>query len=425
MFSQYLYRLRQYSRQLWVRAALITALAILAAALAPLLTPLVPFELISKIEEDTVRSLLDILANSMLAVTTFSLTIMVTAHLSASQQVTPRAHRVLREDGRTQSVLATFVGAFVYSLAGIVMIQLGFIAKEDLALLYVTTLAVLGLIIVSILRWIGRLALIGSLEETTRKVEAEARTALERRLSNPFMGGRPLVKAEIPENGQSVLAVQSGYVQHIDTVSLSELVDGWDATLYLLVSPGDWVGSGDALAVISLEDLSDDQSEAMHDNFTVGDARTFAQDAAFGVTVLTEIAERALSPAMNDPMTATDIIARLVLLLEDADEERPVDDPQAPNVQVAALDVARLVERGFDPIARDGKGFVEIQLHVQTALRRLASHRNSVLAEAARVQSRRALTYAELGLALAADVERVRAVAEETSPVTVNAAYAG
>ena len=172
MLSQYFYRLRTVSRQLWVRAALISALAIVAAALAPVLSPILPFEIIEKVSEDRVRSLLDILANSMLAVTTFSLTIMVTAHLNASQQVTPRAHRVLREDGRTQSVLATFVGAFVYSLAGIVLIQLELISKEGLPFLYITTLLVLGIVIVAVLRWIGRLALIGSLEETTRKVES-------------------------------------------------------------------------------------------------------------------------------------------------------------------------------------------------------------------------------------------------------------
>ena len=410
MLSQYFYRLRTVSRQLWVRAALISALAIVAAALAPVLSPILPFEIIEKVSEDRVRSLLDILANSMLAVTTFSLTIMVTAHLNASQQVTPRAHRVLREDGRTQSVLATFVGAFVYSLAGIVLIQLELISKEGLPFLYITTLLVLGIVIVAVLRWIGRLALIGSLEETTRKVESEARATLERRMTTPFLGGRPLPPDGPPENGHSIASGKSGYIAHIDTIALSEAAGDAGASVYLGAMPGDWVGQGDALCVVDLMDLD----QALHDRlrgcFTISDTRTFAQDAAFGVSVLTEIAERALSPSTNDPQTANDIVARLILLLEGCNGETADETPEASNVFAPAMDFGQLVERGFDPIARDGAGFVEVQMHVQTALARLAAHRVPEIAEAARVQARRALAYAEDGLKLEADVARVRAV---------------
>src|SRR6056297_4187666 len=123
MISKVFFHAQRVSRQLWVRASLISLLAVLAAAISPLIAPLLPDSVFDKIDESTVRSLLDILANSMLAVTTFSLTIMVTTHLAASQQITPRAHRVLREDPRTQIVLATFVGAFVFAMTGIVMLQ--------------------------------------------------------------------------------------------------------------------------------------------------------------------------------------------------------------------------------------------------------------------------------------------------------------
>jgi hypothetical protein len=47
----------------------------------------------------------------------------------------------------------------------------------------------------------------------------------------------------------------------------------------------------------------------------VGDVRSFDQDPRFGAVVLTEIASRALSPGMNDPGTAIDVIGRAVRLL--------------------------------------------------------------------------------------------------------------
>ncbi len=49
--------------------------------------------------------------------------------------------------------------------------------------------------------------------------------------------------------------------------------------------------------------------------FSIGTIRTFDQDPRFGLCVLTEIAERALSPAVNDPGTAIDILGRAVRVL--------------------------------------------------------------------------------------------------------------
>ncbi len=49
----------------------------------------------------------------IVAVTTFSLSIMVTAYGSATTNVTPRATRLVVEDVTTQNVLATFIGSFL------------------------------------------------------------------------------------------------------------------------------------------------------------------------------------------------------------------------------------------------------------------------------------------------------------------------
>lgn len=48
--------------------------------------------------------------------------------------------------------------------------------------------------------------------------------------------------------------------------------------------------------------------------FLIGDERTFDDDPRFGLVVLSEIASRALSPAVNDPGTAIDIIGTFVRL---------------------------------------------------------------------------------------------------------------
>ena len=59
----------------------------------------------------------------------------------------------------------------------------------------------------------------------------------------------------------------------------------------------------------------EDVHKAVAEAFTIGAERTFDQDPRFGLCVLAEIASRALSPAVNDPGTAIDVIGRAVRLL--------------------------------------------------------------------------------------------------------------
>lgn len=61
--------------------------------------------------------------------------------------------------------------------------------------------------------------------------------------------------------------------------------------------------------------LSEKVEAELIEAFVVGDQRTFDNDPRFGLVVLAEIADRALSPAVNDPSTAIDVIGTLTRLL--------------------------------------------------------------------------------------------------------------
>ncbi|MBV0910998.1 hypothetical protein [Anianabacter salinae] len=65
----------------------------------------------------------------------------------------------------------------------------------------------------------------------------------------------------------------------------------------------------------------------------------------------------------------------------------------------------------FDPIARDGRGFREVQMSVQAAYRRLSRHRDPAIAKAAMALSSRALTYARGGIPLVEDLDQITALA--------------
>ncbi|WP_157770155.1 DUF2254 family protein, partial [Ruegeria marisrubri] len=112
ILSKPLFLFRQLVRKLWVRTSLIAALALVSALSGPVFGSFLPAGLVERLTSDTVVRILEILASSMLAVTTFSLSIMVAAQKWTSNQSSPRAQQLIEEDTVTQNALAAFLGAF-------------------------------------------------------------------------------------------------------------------------------------------------------------------------------------------------------------------------------------------------------------------------------------------------------------------------
>ena len=79
MILRWQWILRQTLKKLWFRATLFAMVAIITALLSILFRSMIPESVSVKVGAEAVDNILNILASSMLAVTTFSLSIMVTA----------------------------------------------------------------------------------------------------------------------------------------------------------------------------------------------------------------------------------------------------------------------------------------------------------------------------------------------------------
>ena len=456
MISKWRFMALQLGRRLWVRAGFFAVLGVATALLAIVAERFIPWELPGKIGADAVDSILNILASSMLAVTTFSLTVMVAAYSAATSNVTPRATKLVMQDTTTQNVLATFLGTFLFSLVGIIALSTGVYGQRGRVVLFVVVLGVIVVIVVALLRWIDHLSRLGRVGETTDRVEKATAAALAGRIETPCLGGRPWLgdPPRPPDGARAVEAGTVGYVQHVDIGALSAFAEERDLTLYLAAPPGAFVHEGKPLAFLvglapdsedrAATEASDEDAEkaaekaareksaadaAVRDAFVIDAERSFEQDPRFGLSVLAEIASRALSPAVNDPGTAIDVVGRAVRLLQpwahrgepqpdeatDWDENRnlgeragPDEDVACPRVHVPPLAVADLFDDVFAPIARDGAGIIEVQMRLQKALIALAEMGDDAMTAAALEQSRRALARAEAALTLPDDVARLR-----------------
>lgn len=420
MTSRWLWLLSQLTRRMWFRASLFSILAVGTALVAIVLGPYIPSDLPTKIGADAVDNILGIIASSMLAVTTFSLSTMVSAYSAATSNVTPRATRLVMEDSTTQNVLATFVGSFLYSLVGIIALSTGAYGSTGRVVLFVVTIGVILLIVVTLLRWIDHLSRLGRVTETTERVEKAASESMQMRCKRPNMGGRPM--AAIPKAARPIYASRIGYVQHLDIGQLSDIAEKGEGLIFVRSTPGAFVAPTDPIAWAEGLDLDEQESE-IRACFTIDDIRSFDQDPRFGASVLSEIASRALSPGINDPGTAIDVIGRAIRIL--AIWAAPVDPEQDipfPRVHVPAIDLGELFDDLFTPIARDGAGIVEVGIRLQKALKVLSRLGPSNFAENAVRHSRLALERAQGSLTLQQDIDVLRGLSGEVEHSRVGTA---
>lgn len=408
--------LLQFTRKLWVKASLIGSMGFAAALLASLADNFTDWQPPLDMTATAVNNLLSIMASSMLAVTTFSLSVMTSAYGAATSNVTPRATRLLMEDGTTQGVLSVFVGSFIFSMVGMIVLQADAYAVRGRFVLFLVTVAVIAMVVTALLRWIDHLTRLGRVSETSDRVEQATQNALEWRLKTPYLGGQPRQQQQdIPDSALLILCQATGYIQHIDMQALSDCAQSCDSEIYLEVLPGNFVHEGATLAWIEVSQETDNTAieTCILNTFSIEKERNFDQDPRFGLAVLSEIGVRALSPGINDPGTAIDILTRNTrLLIHWSAGRRNIDanDIQFPRLHVFPLDTRDLFDDAFRMIARDGAGCLEVQLRLQKSLCVMAELGDEAFNKAAREMSSLAWEYANHNLYLENDLNRLKSV---------------
>ncbi|MDN5785973.1 DUF2254 domain-containing protein [Pseudorhodobacter sp.] len=412
MISKWRLYLKLLLEKLWVVALLYAMLAVLTTVAARFLGPWLPESLGETLGAGSTEAVLTILASSMLSVVTFSLGIMVSAFSGAAASVSPRAIAVLKTDRTTQRVLATFLGAFVYSLIGIIAIKGGLYSANSRLVLFIVTVVLVLIIVITMLRWINHLTVFGLMTDSIDKVEVATEKALTARIDNPFLGGHGHFLPPPPE-AKPITQPKIGYIRYVHMDGLQDTAEEIGAQIYLAALPGSFVHPGKVVAYVLGPEMPKD--EQIHDAFSVGDTRSYEQDPRFGITVLSEIAERALSPAVNDPGTAIDVLGRSVRLLALLGNEHG-HELRFPRVWVPPLSLTDMFNDIFPAIARDGAATFSVQIRLQKcllALAQIAPHRFGKLAQA---QSEEALGRCKDRL-IVSEVAAVASVAAQIADV--------
>ncbi len=419
------FALNRLREKLWVRPLLLCVISLIGVGLAHLADQFLPAARLPDVSVDTLETLLRIITSSMLVIAVFAAGSMLSAYDSAGTVATPRAFALVVADDISQYALSTFIGAFIFGIVALIALINGVYGRSGRLALFLLTVGVFAVVVLSFVTWVDRIARLGRVTNTISRVEkATVRALLERSWQPTLRTQTPAspvvtVSPTAPSDRGVLIRVQEvGYLQRIDLAELQQAAESLDLEMTIETLPGAFVSPQRPLArAISPQQLEAGTSERLAAAFRIGSRRTFDDDPRFGLVVLSEIASRALSPAVNDPGTAIHIIGSFVRLFSQwaAASQQPREDPHKPRrfdrLRIPELALEDLFDDAFQAIGRDGAHCLEVGLWLQKGLSLISLLPVPGIREVARAQALLALHHGEQALRLSQDVERLRQAA--------------
>ncbi len=316
--------------------------------------------------QSEVRGLLETIATVTVSVAGLTFSVTVVAFTLASSQLSPRVLRSFRGDRISQITLAMFLGTFMYCLA--VLVRMGSTSSDAAPPNLAVTVALVAAFASFVLfaRFIGHIVTMLQPSSVIDSIRAEARTALDHLYPGDSAGApadRDTATARAYEllaqhSSRTVSADEEGYV---NVVSIEPILGAATAAGVLVrqqAAVGSFVLPGAPLAEVvafendSLEDR-ENLDQCVRDSFVLNRERGIAQDVAFPIRQLADIALKALSPGINDPTTAINALeATAATLIRFTTADHPavvrVDEEDQPRFVAAIPGLGDLVRLGFD-----------------------------------------------------------------------------
>lgn len=265
---------------------------------------------------DGAREVLSAITTAMITFTglVFSITIVVLQ--LTSSQFSPRVLRTFLRDRLTQLSLGVFVSTFVYA---VMVLRTVDSADDTVFVPEIATTVGLVLLLLSVVVFVGYIHHIATTIQVSSIIGSigdEARRTLEQRFPAGTGGPPDAGPVRRPDGLPSAVvpARRSGVVTTVGEQRLVALACQADVVLTTRLRFGDFVAEGAPLIEV-LGDPSGLDLAAVAECIGQGRERTMEQDVAFGFRQLVDIAERALSPGINDPTTAVQALDELHDLL--------------------------------------------------------------------------------------------------------------
>ena len=312
---------RQYVKgSLWVLPLVGAVIGVLLAGLDQIVDTNVQLPPDWQYSSSTASGVLTAIIGAMIGLLGFVVTVSVLVVQQATGSLSPRYMRLWYRDRMQKVVLAVFAGTFTFSFGLLRRIESDFVPDIGVTVAGIAVGASLVLLLVYVNRFTHSLRPVAVAAVVTKwgqrvladlAQHVEAESAQHPDMDVLLSGKAPLLRVTAP---------RAGAIQAISEGGLVSLARQHDCIVVLAHSVGDFVPSGAPLLEVfeagpnttapnsKAPDSKAPDTEALQGMVAYGTERTIEQDPAFALRILVDIAIRALSPAVNDPTTAVQVL---------------------------------------------------------------------------------------------------------------------
>lgn len=272
------------------------------------ITEVLPSTILSS--QATARSVLTIIIGGLITLTVFTFTQMMTLFSQVANSYSPRLLPIFTGSRALQFVMGAYLATIILSLIVLLSIR----GNDDG---YVPNLSVLLCIVLGVLCLVMFLYFVTTISnkiQVTNIIEEvyhRGVKAIAREVGRPGFSERPA-----PTDFSDWYAIPSpigGFIGTVDYNSLSKLAHKYETQFYLSADRGQFVPENLPLVYCSHKISAASIKEVLKAVSPIH--QKFTDWYLPPVRLLTEIAVKAMSPGINDPGTAIDVIDRLTGLL--------------------------------------------------------------------------------------------------------------
>lgn len=264
-------------------------------------------------DTDTARTILSTLIAGILSLTVFSFTMVMVVLNQASSNFSPRLLPGLVSNKRHQLILGFYIGTLLYCT--IVLISLGAYEIENKTVGMSTTIAaILGVSCVGLfVSFIHNISSAVQIQNIVGLIYKRTDKRLDEHLEQELKEKIPLQSLS-DENFRVLVSKKGGYFQGFDIDLVASELFKIDLQLITIPYIGQHIWEGSPLLKTNRK-LTKEEEEALYFACTISKDLHDGDHPLLGLIKLMEVAVRAMSPGVNDPGTALDVVHKLGPLL--------------------------------------------------------------------------------------------------------------
>jgi uncharacterized membrane protein len=332
----------------------------------------------------------------MAALTGFVVTVTVLVVQMATGTFSARYMRLWYRDPMLKSLLALLVGTLAFSFALLRRVDNDFVPNLGVSITGVLVIVSLILFMVFLDRYLHRLRPVAVATLVAGYVHREFERLRVEAVTTPgiFAG---TFDSDGRQPTSTVRTRQAGVIQAIDAEGIARWASRRDCLVVLCRRVGDFIPENEVLFEIFGTGLADDQRR-LQGMVALGTERTIDQDPAFAIRVMVDIADKALSAAINDPTTAVQVLNHLEEVLRrigaTALAGRRWDDGETPlrGVVVPVRSWEHYLSLGVTEIREYGASSIQVMRRMRAMLEELhrdvlPEHRPAIDDELARLDA--------------------------------------